>query len=501
MGLSTGRRRRSPDRGRRLASSLTTRTGEDSGIGRASVRRLTVRGVALLVVLVIVAIVALQGNSTISAPGPGPIVSAPRGDPLTYHPGSDAELARRAAAGSAQPLFTKSPGGAMATAARVARFVPLIDAAARGTGIPPTLLEGLVFLESAGRQDAVAGGSVLDAAGLTQILPGTASLLGLRVNPARSGQLLAALQTAQRAGATRRAARLQGELERADQRFDPARALKGTVRYLQVALRDLGRLDLAVAAYHAGVGNIQSVLSDYDGGRPVSYEQLYFDTAPDDHAQAWKLLTGLGDDSSRYLWRVLEAEQLMRLYRADPRQLQRLAELETGYPSTALTLVPRASFPPFASPQALSDAYQSGALEPLPRDPSRLHLVYSAEMGSLARRLGVPAGLYRGLRPAALTMLIEIAARVHSLAGGSLTVTSTVLDDRYERRLGYNDPPGATGFSFQLLRRYSSGRQAQALQFVLDRLQSLNLIAWLRGSSNLEVTVAPDAARVLRRGL
>ena len=54
-------------------------------------------------------------------------------------------------------LFTKSPGGVIATAARVAVFRPLIDAAARGSGVDPNLLEGIVFVESAGRPYVVAG--------------------------------------------------------------------------------------------------------------------------------------------------------------------------------------------------------------------------------------------------------------------------------------------------------------------------------------------------------
>ena len=456
----------------------------------------------LLVVMVILAVLALRSSSGISAPRAGPLLTGPAGDPLAYRPGSDASLARRAAAGTAQVLFTKSPGGVLATAARVAGWRPLIDAAVRGTDIPPAMLEGIVFLESAGRADAVAGGSVTDAAGLTQILPGTAqSLLGMHVDLARSEQLFAELQRAQATGRSTRANRLRQQLARADARFDPAAALAGAVHYLEMAERVLGRLDLAVVAYHAGIGNVQTVLDDYDGGRAVSYEQLFFGTGPDDHATAWSFLSGLGDDASLYLWRVLEAEHIMRLYRAAPAELRRLTAQETGYPSNALTLVPEASVQRFRSPQALSAAYQSGELVSLPRDPARLHLRYARSMGALAHRLGVPAGLYRGLRPSALTALIQMAALVHRLAGGSLSVVSTVLDARYQQQLGYSDPPGTTGFTFLLSNHFTSPAQAQAFQFVLGRLQSLDLLAYIQGSTTTEVTVAPDAGRVLHSGI
>ncbi|HWD86054.1 MAG TPA: hypothetical protein VG321_09905 [Solirubrobacteraceae bacterium] len=458
----------------------------------------TAGAVALTVVMVVLVVTALQSPTGIVAPPAGAVLPAPTASLPGYRPGAGAELSQRAASGSAQALFVKSPGGVPATAARVARFRPLIDAAVRGTDIPPVLLEGLVFLESAGRPYAVAGGSVQDAAGLTQILPSTgSSVLGLHIDLARSGPLLAAAEAAQSAGATRRLARLNAQLARADQRFDPARALAGTVRYLLIAERDLGRLDLGVAAYHAGIGNIQTVLDDYDRGRPVSFAQVYFDTAPNRHPAAWSFLSQLGDDSSLYLWRVLEAERLMQMYRSQPGALRRLSGLETGYPSDALALL-GPTIQPFSGPAALSAAYQSGALVPLPRDPSRLHLTYAPDMGVLARRWHVPVSLYRGLRPAALAVLLRVAAAVHGLAGGTLSVTSAVLDRRYQSLLGYVDPPGATGFTFQILRHYSPAAQAPALQFVLDRLQALDLIGWLRGSRTIEVTVAPDAAQVLR---
>jgi soluble lytic murein transglycosylase-like protein len=51
-------------------------------------------------------------------------------------------------------LFAKSPGGAVATAERVARWRPLVERAAAGGDVDPDVLEGIVFLESAGRADA-----------------------------------------------------------------------------------------------------------------------------------------------------------------------------------------------------------------------------------------------------------------------------------------------------------------------------------------------------------
>jgi hypothetical protein len=466
-------------------------------------RRLAVLAGALVVLVwALTQLGAGNGSRPLEPPPPGGIAGAPAADLLAFRAGREAAYSERAAAGSAQVVFLKSPGGILATAARVARYRGLIDATAQGSGIPPALLEGLVFLESAGRPEVIAGGDPADAAGLTQILAGTGqSLLGMQINLARSRRLTAAINAA---ATTTRVDQLEAQRAAIDTRFDPARALAATVRYLEIAERDLGgRADLAVAAYHAGIGNLQQVLNDYDGGVPVSYARLYFDISPVDHVAAWRLLSGLGDDSSLYYWRVLAAERIMQLYRTSPAELRRLNGLETAYPSTAEVLVPPATTPSFADPAALSAGYRDGRLQPLPANLAALHLAASPLMGALAPRLRVPASLYRGLRPAALTMLLEIASLVHRISGTAapLVIASTVLDARYDHRLGFDDPPATTGYTFQIERRYGSGAQAEALQFVLDRLQALNLIAWIRGDSTIEITVAPDAGVVLAHGV
>ncbi len=250
--------------------------------------------------------------------------------PLGYASGHDPQFVARAVSGSAYVLFAKSPGGVVATAARVARWRPEINAAVAGSGIDPNVLEGLVFLESAGDPNALAGADAADAAGLTQILAQTgSSLLGMKINLAQSRRLTGRIDAAFSAGNVALETQLQRQRARIDARFDPPRALAATVRYLKLAERDLGgRLDLAVVAYHMGIGNLQRVLSLYDGGGVVPYVKLYFDTYPNSHAAAYTLLSTLGDDSNLYWWRVLGAVQIMHLYRTDPTALRRLVAEE-----------------------------------------------------------------------------------------------------------------------------------------------------------------------------
>lgn len=464
--------------------------------------RLAVAGAAIIAAIGVL-VAALSGGGPPPLPLPGIGRPARGGDPFAYVPGHQANLIARATAGSAHVLFVKSPGGALATAARVAAFRGLIDHAAAGTGVDPNTVEGIVFLESAGEPNAIAGSDPAAAAGLTQILAETGqSLLGMHIDLAKSRRLTAQVALAFRLGESARVAQLQRARAKIDDRFDPAKALAATVRYLELAQRRFGRADLAVVSYHMGIGNLQDVLAQYDGGQAVPYVQLYFDSSPDNHPAAYRLLSGFGDDSWTYYWRVLAAEQIMSLYRSHPATLRRLSALQTAVDSDAQVLHPPDLTQTFADPNALDAAYATRAILPLPANARALGVSYDPAMGSLARRLGATAALYRGLRAPALDLLIELAARVRRLSGGlaPLVVSSTVSDGRYQHLLGVSDPPAAGGWSFTIARRYVRKAQAVAFQAMLDRLQSLNLIAWERFPDEIEITVASDAARVIVNG-
>jgi hypothetical protein len=79
-------------------------------------------------------------------------------------------------------------------------------------------------------------------------------------------------------------------------------------------------------------------------------------------------------------------------------------------------------------------------------------------------------------------------------------VASAVLDRRYQQLLGQSYPGATTGYSFEIARRYVSRAQAAAFQSMLDRLQALNVIAWARTPTAIDVTVASDASHVIVNG-
>jgi soluble lytic murein transglycosylase-like protein len=436
---------------------------------------------------------------------PGAHDVEPFADPYAWEPSRAADFERRAAAGNSHPLYALSPGGAVASAERTARWRPLIERAAASARVDPDMLEALVFLESAGRDDARAPGGLEAAAGLTQILAETANnLLGMQVDVAASTRYTRRLGRAQARGRGHEVAALRENRRRVDDRFDPAKALAGTVRYLQIARERLGREDLAFVSYHMGIGNLENVLRDYGGGRP-SYGELYFNSTPTQHAAAYWRLAGFGDDSANYLWKLEAAREIMRLWREDRPELERLAALQLRKASAEEVLHPVDETPAFVTADDLGRAWDAHEISPFPAAQDVTGLQRDPRMGELARRLDVPAGMYRGLRPEALAMALYIGAQVREISHQSpLIVTSTVRDGAYQALLIRRNGEATRGFSlhttgwaFDISRIYRSRRQALAFQFVLDRLRSLNAIAWVREPDAIHITVSSDAKRLL----
>jgi hypothetical protein len=470
------------------------------------VPRLVIAATALALLVAAVAAVLARdekrGNVAVVPTPPGKAGEdvGPVTDPYAWDPRRAQEFAGRAAAGNSHLLYTLSPGGAVASAARTAHWRPLVERAARQAGVDADTLESLVFLESAGREDARAPGGLESAAGLTQILAETGqNLLGMRIDVAASTRLTRRIARADRRGRKRRAGALRHQRAKVDLRFDPKQALAGTARYLALARRRFGREDLAFVSYHMGIGNLETVLHDYGAGA-MPYVQLYFDCTPTRHRRAYRRLASFGDDSSNYWWKIAAAKEIMRLWRDDRRELGRLAALHAAKASAEEVLHPLDKTHAFVTSGDLEHAWGAHEIVPFPADEAVTGLRRDARMGELARRLHQPVSLYQGLRPEALAMALYIGAQVRAISGQApLIVTSTVRDGAYQSQLIARNGEATRGFSlhttgwaFDVERRYRSRRHALAFQFELDRLRSLNAIAWVREPHAIHITVADD---------
>ena len=479
-------------------------------------RRRRLVAVGLLVVLVLAAVVvgALLADEGESRGVLVPRAEIPAADALAYDDSQAEDLERAAALGLGHALYAKSPGGVFATAERTDSFRPLVEDAVADSGFDADVVEAIVFLESGGRPEVIAGDDPVAASGLTQILAETAqNFLGMTVDLEQSRLLTVQIAGAVRRGDLAAVERLRAQRRAVDARFDPAQALAGTVRYLSAARERLGRDDLAVVSYHMGIGNLSNVLHAYapvaDVATPdlveaedLSWVRVFFDTAPDRSGTAHALLLRLGDDSPTYYWRVLAAKEIMRLYREDRDRLQELDLLHAAKGSAEEVLHPPSETERFADAADVQAAWDADVLHPLPDDPDRFGVTVDPAMGELAEQLGQPARLYRGLRAEALALLVYVGTRVRALSGATqaLEVTSTVRDDAYQQLLRSGNPEAAqgyslhtTGYAFDIRRRYESGAQAQAFQFLLDDLTARNLIAWIREPGAIHMTVAAEA--------
>jgi hypothetical protein len=250
-----------------------------------------------------------------------------------------------------------------------------------------------------------------------------------------------------------------------------------------------------------GMGNLEGVLAAFGEDDP-SWAQVYFDSTPLRHPAAYARLAGFADDSANYLWKVEAAMDAMRLYREDLAELRRLAALQTAKNSAEEVLHPEPVTTVFDGPDELAAAYEDGSIVPLGRVAG---LGLDRDMGELAGRLDAPVTLYRGLRPEALALAIYLSAKVREIAPRTtLRVTSTVRDRRYQGVLTHRNIEATrkyslhtTGWAFDVARDYRDREHAQAFQFVLDRLQALNLIAWVREPRAIHITVSRDAEQLL----
>jgi len=478
--------------------------------------------IGLAALIALAAGIALAAVALIGGPDPPEVRTAEvaaagrdaggEADPFGWRPDRRQDLERRATAAFAHVLYENSPGGVHASARRTERWRDEIERAAAVASFDPDLLEAMVFLESAGRPQVIAGTDVEAAAGLTQILASTGiDLLGMEIDVEASRELTRRAAKASERGQEGAYRRLIRERAAADERFDPVEALAATGRYMTTARERFAEDDLAVVSYHMGIGNLEDVIQAYAEsdaparelveGEDLSYTQLYFDSSPTRNADAWDVLSQFADDSATYLWRVLAAREVMRLYREDPGELERLDELHAAKATQEEVFHPEDETEVFDDAGAITEALDDEELLPLPTDES-LGFQASDQVGELAGKLDESPETYEALRPEALAALIYLSAQVRERSGATrpLEVTSAVRDREYQELLVGRNPEATseyslhtTGYSFDVLRDYENDAQAEAFQFALDRLRALNVIDYAVEPGAIHVTVGPGA--------
>lgn len=148
-------------------------------------------------------------------------------------------------------------------------YTDAVAQAAADTGLPPSLLYAVIRTESGFHPQAV---SSVDARGLMQITPDTLSWVRYRLGETGGTQ--------------------------PDLLFDPQQNIYYGSHTLKLLVQEFGSIETALAAYHAGWGNVTKWLQDKN-------------YSPDG-----RTLTAIPfGDTNRYVSKVLEtAEQYQRIY-------------------------------------------------------------------------------------------------------------------------------------------------------------------------------------------
>jgi len=214
------------------------------------------------------------------------------------------------------------------------RLQALFRSASARSGLPASLIEAIAYLESWG--DARAQ-SPSGPRGIMQISEATAHSMGLKVTHATRYRVIK--EKIQLASTGRRAKyrtishKIPYSVAGRDDRLSPDRAVPAAARYLAFMEQKYGGRDWAIFAYHCGQGCVNTMieLTRQARGIPpgqVTVPRMFFSASPSWNRDLYQAIQQemQRDFSPTYYFRVMRAEQLLALYRRDPKAFVALSE-------------------------------------------------------------------------------------------------------------------------------------------------------------------------------
>jgi hypothetical protein len=317
---------------------------------------------------------------------------------------------------------------------------------------------------------------------------------------------------------------LVAKRRRADERFDPEKAVKVQTKYLLGLTRQFGGVDWALQAYHggeAGAGRTMGLFLSAGGGgtqlasrdgtlvpgmsRWLPYSELYRHVTPTGTPAAFSYLYGRSDDHRYYWWKVLMAERALDFYRKDREGFEKEWKALGPGMSADYAFYQDPSEYQFADNAALKAAYHEGELVSFPKAAVALG-VKTANIAALDPE---SAPLQKGLRPEAMGALLRLAHIYRSYGGGeALVVLSMVQSSAYRQLWNTRYPPAplppgiprdpeyhTTGFVFDL-QRPANDWDRKVLEYAFGRLYDNLRISWRKedgwGSRRYHVVVNPS---------
>jgi hypothetical protein len=210
----------------------------------------------------------------------------------------------------------------------------LIRAASAKSGFPAETLEAIMYLESWGdpRAESPAG-----PRGIMQISEATARVMGLQVKQARRYRVSRERVAVPGKGKKPRFKTVTTKIPYytivRDDRLTPSRAIPAAANYLAGMERKFGGRDWAVFGYHCGQGCAGRMLDLTRTARgvranEVTVSKMFFAGSPVWNRELYEAveLQMQRDYSPTYWFRIMRAQQLLSLYRRNPREFELLAE-------------------------------------------------------------------------------------------------------------------------------------------------------------------------------
>jgi hypothetical protein len=207
-----------------------------------------------------------------------------------------------------------------------AKLQSLFKVAGLRSGLPPTLIEAIAYLESWGDPKAE---SPSGPRGIMQISAATARSMGLKVVVATRYKITREKVLVKTASGKPKYKTVTHKtpyvVTARDERLSPDKAIPAAAVYLAGLERKFGGRDWAVFAYHCGVGCVGEMqeLTSRARGIPkdeVSVPRMFFSCSPVWNRELYQAVEQQmqRDYSPTYYFRVTRAEQLLALYRKDP---------------------------------------------------------------------------------------------------------------------------------------------------------------------------------------
>jgi len=354
--------------------------------------------------------------------------------------------------------------------------------AERASGFPASVLQAMAYVESWGVARAA---SPAGPRGIMQISEATGRRMGLRIVYATRRRVVKT-KTAVRNKRGKLVYRTVRRKEAytvlvRDDRLRPDKAIHAAAMYLAGMEQRYGGRDWAIWAYHCGEGcvaDFRAMMKNIKAldDPPASVAKVFFSCSPVWNRELCEAIHAQMDRdySPTYWFRVMRAEQLLRMYRDDAREFRDLAEEYENAAAPAHRAPDRLSA--WLKPQDL--IYQTGdsirnqegrKLVDAPDDPEffgyrvdgqALPKALPSTIGTLAYIAFETRRLYEALRPGETFAPLEATALVLPKADSGPA----------DRPPGVRTMDHASGQVFDLSVAGLPAGERECLQFVLDDL-------------------------------